>query len=445
MALAQALYEGVDAGGGPTGLVTCMRSDGVSVPAEAVRAARLVAGLEHGEDLVTPQPRTYSSRAVNVHEAHEAIRPTDPARTPESLAGALGEDAVRLYGLIRDRMLASQMAEARFERVEIALASRSGDIVLTATGARLVFDGFLRVWGDPESAQDGAPPALGPGEAVRIGSVRAVRRATAAPERYTEAGLVRRMEALGIGRPSSWAAVLDVLRERGYAALENGRFAPSERGRVATAFLEGHFGRWVDYGFTAALEAQLDRVAAGEIDWKTVLGDFQGEFGAALEAAGTLERATVLGAVEERLARYIYGPDADPARRRCPACGAGALLVKTSRHGPFVGCGAWPECGYRRPLAHGTHEAAQAGSRRLGADPASGLEVALRRGPHGHYVQLGDPGTVKPRRVSVPGAMVPEEIGLEAALALLALPREVGRHPQSGEPVLAGVARARCW
>ena len=375
------------------------------------------------------------------------IRPAEVARTPESLDGAVEPDAVRLYALIRDRMLASQMAAAHSEKLEIVLATPGGEVALAAAGARLVFDGFLRVCGaeDREVAEDGTPPALDPGERVRIEEVRVARRLTAAPPRYTEAGLVGRLEALGIGRPSTWAVIVGVLRERGYAAIEGGCFAPLERGRVATAFLEEFFGRWVEYGFTAAMEEELDRIAGGEAAWKSVLGGFWGAFSAALEETGGLDRATVIAAVEERLAGYIYGTGGEPARRRCPACGAGVLLVKASRHGPFVGCGAWPACDYRRPLAAGSDAAARAWPKRLGTDPASGLAVTLRRGPHGHYIQLGGAGEAKPRRMSVPGGMDPDGIGLEAALKLLALPRGVGAHPASGQPILAGIGRYGPW
>ena len=273
MEIAQALYEGVDLGAGErTGLITYMRTDGVVAPKAAVDEARRIARAAFGEGYLARRPRTFRSSAVNVHEAHGAIRPTALARTPESLAGAVGPDEVRLYALIRDRMLASQMAAARFEKVEIALATPGGDVTLAASGARAVFDGFLRVRGargaeiatpgspevatpgsletaspgSPDVAAPGMPPTLSPGERVRIETVQVAGHLTAAPPRYTEAGLVRRLEALGIGRPSTWAVIVGVLRERGYVAIEDGRFAPLERGRVATAFLEGFFGRWVE-------------------------------------------------------------------------------------------------------------------------------------------------------------------------------------------------------
>ena len=423
MRIAQALYEGIDLEGGRAGLITYMRTDGVAVAKAAVDEARRTVRREHGDEYLSRAPRAFRSRAVNVREAHGAIRPTEVARTPESLAGAVAPDAVRLYALIRDRMLASQMAAARSEKLEIVLATPGGEVALAAAGARLVFDGFLRVCGaeDREIAEDGMPPALDPGERVRIEEVRVARRLTAAPPRYTEAGLVGRLEALGIGRPSTWAVIVGVLRERGYAAIEGGCFAPLERGRVATAFLEEFFGRWVDCGFTSAMEAELDRIAGGEAAWKSVLGGFWGAFSAALEETGGLDRATVIAAVEERLAGYIYGTGGEPARRRCPACG------------------------YRRPLAAGSDTAARAGPKRLGTDPASGLAVTLRRGPHGHYIQLGGAGEAKPRRMSVPGGMDPDGIGLEAALKLLALPREVGAHPASGQPILAGIGRYGPW
>ena len=459
MEIAQALYEGIDLGGGErVGLITYMRTDSTALSNDAVRAARREIANEFGERYLPAKPRTFRSRARNVREAHEAIRPTDCSRTPDSLAGRLDGDTLRLYALIRSRMLASQMAPARFERVEVALASAGGDIVLEAAGSRLAFDGFLRLSradrddGGADEApavdddRDRALPALETGEAVAIGAVRAQRHVTAPPARYTEAGLVRRLDELGIGRPSTYAAIVGVLQDRQYVALAGGRFVPLERGRVAAAFLEAFFRTWVEYGYTAGLESDLDRVAGGALAWKGLLGGFWGDFHAALEAVGALGRPTVVAAIEESLADFIYGRGARARRRRCPACGEGELGLKASRHGLFVGCTRWPDCGYRRALAAGEDPDGYEGPKALGSDPGSGLAVTLRRGPYGHYVQLGDGiEGAKPRRMSVPDGMAADEVGLDAALALLALPREVGIHPESGEPILAGIGRFGPW
>ena len=382
MALAQALYEGIDLGGERAGLVTYMRTDSVALSKAALDVARRVV-LEHfGEAYLPRNPRVHRSGARHVQEAHEAIRPTDFHHTPESLEGRLEGDEARLYALIRDRALASQMASARFERVEVELASAGGDIVLAATGRAMVFDGFLRLYregaGEPEThagEHAGPLPELVPGQAVRIEGVSATRHVTAPPPRYTEGGLVRRLEELGIGRPSTYGAIVGVLQERGYVALAGGRFVPLERGRVVTAFLEAFFATWVAYGYTAGLEADLDRVAGGALAWKGMLGGFWSGFHEALEGVGALERARVIAAIEGALAGFIYGAGEDA--RRCPACGEGRLELKASRYGLFVGCARWPACGFRRALAAGGDEGeGHAGPKALGREPGTGLGAA---------------------------------------------------------------------
>ena len=343
------------------------------------------------------------------------------------------------------------MAEARFERVEAVLSPPAGDLALAAEGSRLAFDGFLRVYregandvGAMDGDRDRPLPALAEGQPVRIRSVRTERCRTAPPARFTEAGLVRRLEELGIGRPSTWAAIVGVLRERQYVAMAGGRFVPLARGRVATAFLERFFGPWVEYGYTAGLESDLDRVAGGRLAWKGLLSGFWGDFHPALEAAGALGRPVAIAAIDDALADFLYGAGDGARRRRCPACETGELGLKASRHGLFVGCSDWPACGYRRPPGQGSGD--YTAPKPLGAAPGSGLPVTLRHGPHGWYVQKGDhAGEAKPRRMSVPGGMEAEEVTLDAALGLLGLPREVGKHPQSGEPVLAGIGRYGPW
>ena len=451
MQIAQALYEGVDLGAETAGLITYMRTDSVAVSKTALGEARRTVGRMFGKAYLSAKPREHRSRRAGGSEAHEAIRPTDFARTPEALAGRLEGDALELYALIWRRTLASQMAGARFDRVEVELASAAGDVVLGASAQAMAFDGFLRLYGEGGDGSrmddgDGQVPELGPGEAVRIRGVRTERRATEPPPRYTEAALVRRLEELGIGRPSTYAVIVGVLQERRYVALSSRQFVPLERGRVVTAFLERFFATWVDYGFTAGLEADLDRVAGGGADRDEMLGGFWGGFHAALEQVGALERQTVVAAIETALGAFIYGPGGEAGRRRCGACGEGGLGVRIGRRGLFVGCDRWPECGYRRPLAAVAGDDGYTGPKPLGEDPGSGAGVTLRRGPYGWYVQKGDGlAGAKPARASVPGAMEPEEVTLDAALGLLALPREVGRHPVSGEPILAGLGRYGPW
>ena len=449
MALAQRLYEGVDLGDETAGLVTYMRTDSTAMATTAVVQARAIVRRAFGDAYAPAKPHVHRSRARHVQEAHEAIRPTDFERTPEDLAGRLDQAAVQLYGLIRDRALASQMPAARFNRVRLEIASEAGDIVLEARGSSLAFDGHLRVWrGDSCEEGEGDAsglPALEETEPLSVAVAHPQRQVTQPPPRYTEAGLVRRLDELGIGRPSTWAAILAVLRERDYAVLHQRRFVPTERGRVVTAFLEGLFGRWVEYGFTAAMETDLDRIADGRLGWRGMLKRFWDGFHPALEEAGTLERATIRKAVEDRLEGFLFGSGS--GHRRCPSCGEGELELRLGRHGPFVGCAGYPECGYRRRLPAAGDEG-YTGPRELGTDSESGLAVTLRRGPGGWYVQGGDAKNAagaKPERMSLPTSMEPETVDLDVARRLLALPRIVGSHPDTGAPIRAGIGRYGPW
>ena len=431
MAVAQRLYEGVDLGGETAGLITYMRTDSPAMAKTAVADARAAIRKAFGGDCVPAKPRAFRARSRPgphaAREAHEAIRPTDFSRAPEDLGRRLDRAGAALYGLIWKRALASQMAEARFDRVRVELAGDAGGpaggLALAAEGVALAFDGHLRARGpgDGDAGEETgggsgvcALAALKEGDRVSAAAVRVERHVAEPPPRYTEAGLVRRLDALGIGRPSTWAAILAVLRERGYALVHERRFVPTERGRVVTAFLEGFFGGWVDYGFTAAMEADLDRIAGGSLAWRGMLEDFWGGFHAALEGAGTLERADVLAAVEDRLGGFLFG--AGPQRRRCPSCGRDTLALKLSRYGPFVGCGDYPACGYRRGLAAGAPGDGYAGPRDLGTDPGAGLGVTLRRGPNGWYVQRGErAGKDRPERMSLPPALDPDSVDLDLA------------------------------
>ena len=458
MEIARRLYEGVDLDGERSGLVTYVRTDSTVMAKTALARARATIRERHGEDYLPVRTRSFRPRVGGgsapraFREGHEAIRPTDFARTPDDLEGRLDRAAVGLYGLIRDRALASQAADARFERLRAELVADDGGIVLEARCAILVFDGHLRILpgGDAGQEADAAVaslPALEGGERVAVVSVEAARHVTQPPPRYAEAGLVRRLDELGIGRPSTWTAVLAVLRGREYAVLRDRHLMPSERGRVVTAFLEGAFGRWVDYGFTAAMEADLDRIAAGGLAWRGMLEGFWAGFRPALNEAGALKRSAVREAVEARLAGLLF----DARGRRCPACGTGRLELRLSRYGPFVGCADFPACGYRRGLA-GDDEGGEngAGPRDLGADPDTGEALSLRRGPTGWYVQRGagagkGKDKARPARMSLPPALAPGAVDRDLARRLLALPREVGQHPETGKPVLAGIGRYGPW
>ncbi len=432
MRAAQSLYE--------AGLITYMRTDSVAVAPEAVAAACAEAARRFGADHVPEKPRHWIAKAKNAQEAHEAIRPTDMGR---ERAGS-GEEA-RLYDLIWRRMLASQMASARLERTVVEL--RDGDCTLRATGQVLLFPGFLALYqedrDDPaeDEEEPGRLPRLRVGETPALLGAQASQHFTQPPPRYSEASLVKRLEELGIGRPSTYAAILQVLRDRAYVRMEARRFHPEEKGRLVTAFLERFFPRYVEYDFTAGLEAELDRVAEGAEDWVSLLRRFWSDFKPAADAVMARMPSDVTSALNEYLADYLFPPRADGVDPRlCPACGEGRLALKTGRFGAFVGCSRYPACRFTRPFAGepgGTESAAAPGPELLGHDPATGEPITRRQGRFGAYVQRGE--GEKPQRATIPKDVA--QVDLDLALRLLALPREVGRHPETGEPILAGIGQ----
>ncbi len=446
MRIAQALYEGVEVGDETVGLISYMRTDSVRMSQSAAGATRRIVRQRFGKDYLPGRSRTQRAVTGNAREAHEAIRPTDFARTPETLEDRIGADEARLYDLIWKRAVASRMAAARLDRVWVALASEAGDIALAASGSETTFDGFLRVYRDDGGDDaDAVLPEMAEGERAFVGDVRTVQRFTGPPPRYTEAGLVRRLEELGIGRPSSYGAIVGVLLDREYAVLHHRRFVPTERGRVVTAFLDAFFADWVAYGFTAGLERDLDRIAAGTAAWQGILGDFWGDFERALGAAGTLRRREVLAAIAGGLESFAFGGAEREGGRTCPECGEHELILKIGRRGPFVGCSGFPACRYSGPLA----ARARVGDRepeRLGEEPETGLAITLRRGRYGFYVQMGeDTEDGKAATVAVPAGMAPDGVTLDVARGLLALPREVGINPASGKAITAGLGRFGPW
>ena len=458
MQIAQRLYEGIDLSGDTVGLITYMRTDGVAISAEAIAAARALIGAEFGANYVPDTPRVYRSPAKNAQEAHEAIRPTDVARKPPDVASYLDHDQRRLYELIWKRTLASQMASALLEQVTVDIADPSGKLRLRATGSVILFDGFLALYQedrDDEPSASAAPtgagdderegarlPQMRKSESLLRGAVAPNQHFTQPPPRYTEASLVKKLEELGIGRPSTYAAILQVLQDRDYVRLDKKRFFPEDRGRLVTAFLTSFFERYVEYNFTADLENQLDDVSGGRIDWKELLRNFWRDFSTAVDGTKDLTITQVLQALDDDLGRHFFpndGSGRDP--RLCPVCSAGRLSLKLGKFGAFIGCSNYPNCRYTRPLGV-EGEGEEVAETALGTDPESGFEVTLKKGPFGHYVQLGAAnGETKPKRVALPRSLKPADVDLETALRLLALPRELGRHPETGEVITAGIGR----
>jgi DNA topoisomerase-1 len=439
MQIAQRLYEGIDIAGETVGLITYMRIDGVAIAGEAIAAARLLIGNEFGPRYVPGEPRVYRSPAKNAQEAHEAIRPSDIDRKPVDIAADLDPDQRRLYELIWKRTVASQMASALLEQVTVDIADPTMRLRLRANGSVVIFDGFFALYQEDrddtadEEGEGSRLPAMRKSERLGRGAVEPKQHFTQPPPRYTEASLVKRLEELGIGRPSTYASILQVLQDRDYVRLEKRRFIPEDRGRLVTAFLTNFFERYVEYGFTADLENQLDDVSGGRTDWKEVLRNFWRDFSAAVDGTKELTISQVLAALDAELGRHFFPDDGsgrDP--RLCPGCGAGRLSIKLGKFGAFIGCSDYPSCRYTRPLAlEGEAEEIPAADTLLGTDPASGLPTFLKKGPYGHYVQLGPDGEHKPKRVALPRSMKPADVDLDTALRLLALPRELGRHPET--------------
>jgi DNA topoisomerase-1 len=462
MRVAQQLYEGVDIGGETVGLITYMRTDGVQMAREAIHSIRDHVKSAFGTNYLPAAPREYSTKAKNAQEAHEAVRPTDVDRRPEDVARALSHDQARLYELIWKRAVASQMSQAEFDQVTVDMTDGAGTkTVLRANGSLLAFDGFLKLYREDRDDQDAEDdearvlPAMSEGDPLTRRDVKASQHFTQPPPRYTEASLVKKMEELGIGRPSTYASTLSVLRDRNYVRLDAKRLVPEDRGRLVTAFLTSFFTRYVDPGFTASLEEKLDEISDGRADWRAVMRAFWQDFSEAVDQTKDLKISDVINALDDDL-----GPHFFPARedggdpRLCPACQAGRLGLKLGRHGSFIGCSNYPNCQYTRRLAVNGEgdgeETLKEGMRVLGRDPTTGEDITVRRGPYGLYVQQGEPPPPsddkkakkeKPKRMSLPRGVDGETITLEQALGLLTLPRLIGIHPESREPMEAGIGR----
>jgi len=452
MQVAQRLYEGIDIGGETVGLITYMRTDGVQLAPEAIPTIRDQITKSFSAKHVPAEPRHYSTKAKNAQEAHEAIRPTEISRTPQEMSKYLEGDQAKLYDLIWKRTIASQMASAEIERtaVDISATAEGKQARLRANGSVIRFDGFLAAYDQAKSADDDEDdkrlPALTEGEGVAREKIEANQHFTQPPARYSEASLIRKMEELGIGRPSTYASVLSTLQDRQYVILEKRRFTPDSKGRVVTSFLESYFNRYVEYGFTAGLEEQLDQISSGELQWKDVLREFWKQFTASVDETKDLRVSEVLDKLNEELAPLAFPPREDGSEpRACPTCGVGELSLKVGKFGAFVGCSNYPECAYTRQLGQTDEEAKQQaandGPKVLGIDPDTGEEVSLRSGRFGPYIQRGEGKAKEVKRAGIPKGQDPHTVDFERALQLLSLPRDVGAHPESGKMITAGLGR----
>lgn len=452
MQVAQRLYEGMEVGGETAGLITYMRTDGVQMAPEAISAARAAIGKEFGDKYLPEKPRYYTTKAKNAQEAHEAIRPTDFFRTPASVRQYLDADQARLYELIWKRAIASQMNPAEIERttVEIEAVNGAKTAGLRAVGSVIRFDGFIAAYTDQkeedsEDEDNRRLPEIRSGEELAREAINATQHTTEPPPRYSEAALIKKLEELGIGRPSTYAATLKTLEDREYVTIDKRRLTPHSKGRIVTAFLESFFDKYVEYDFTASLEEKLDEISDGKLDWKDVLRDFWKDFSASVDDIKELRVSDVIDALNDDLAPLLFPAREDGSDPRiCPKCGTGNLSLKLGRYGAFVGCSNYPECSFTRQFGENGEGDADAGglengNKVLGTDPETQDEVTLRTGRFGPYVQRGEGKEAK--RSSLPKGWSAPSIDLEKALALLALPREVGNHPESGKMISAGLGR----
>jgi DNA topoisomerase-1 len=421
MRIAQGLYE--------DGLITYMRTDGVDMAPEAVSAARKAIASRYDAGFVPDRPRQYQSKIKNAQEAHEAIRPTDFDH-----AKAASGDHARLYELVYNRALASQMASARLERTTVELTDGAGRTVLRASGQVVLFPGYLALYeeGRDEKADDeesARMPLLRKGDAPAKTGVEAVQHSTQPPPRYSEASLVKRLEELGIGRPSTYASILQTLKDREYVRVDKARFVPEDSGRLVTAFLERFFEKYVSFDYTAELEEELDDVSGGRLDWQKLLDDFWRDFKPKAGEVMEQKPSEITVALDEFLAPWLYPPRADGSDPRvCPQCGNGRLSLRGGKFGAFVACSNYPDCRYTQKFGQAGGEASE-GPQDLGDG------IALKTGRFGPYVERGD------KRASIPKDIPVEDVTTEVAERLLSLPREIGPHPESGKPITASIGR----
>ncbi|HWE73002.1 MAG TPA: type I DNA topoisomerase [Stellaceae bacterium] len=449
MRIAQRLYEGVDIDGDTVGLITYMRTDGVALSNEAIASVRSMIEQEYGRDYRPDEPRIYRTQAKNAQEAHEAIRPTDMHRQAKDVVRHLDDEQRRLYELIWKRAVASQMATALIDQVGVDITSPAGDVMLRATGSTIAFNGYLTLYSEDvddaeEDEENRRLPPLKERDALDRGEIKPEQHFTQPPPRYSEASLVKKLEELGIGRPSTYASIIQVLQDRNYVRIDKKRFIPEDRGRLVTAFLAQFFERYVQYDFTADLENQLDDISGGRIAWKKVLEDFWRDFSTAIGGTKDLKISDVINSLDETLGEHFFPAPVEGGKdpRVCPVCGAGRLGLKLGRFGAFIGCSNYPECKFTRPLGIDGDGAESSSPRELGVDPETKVPITLKKGPYGFYVQRGEGNPdEKPKRASIPKTIPVGDVDLDKALRLLALPRELGPHPEGGEIITAAIGR----
>ena len=463
MQIAQRLYQGIDIEGETTGLITYMRTDGTNISKEAIDDFRKFITNDYGDKYLPESPNSYAGKkAKNAQEAHEAIRPTDVRRKPSDIKKYVNADQLKLYELIWSRALSSQMTPAEFDRNTIIISSNDNKINFRASGSVVKFDGFLKIYQVQETDDDAKNilPDVKVGEEINILKLNDEQHFTDPPPRYSEASLVKKMEELGIGRPSTYASIISVLSTRNYVELINKRFNPTDRGKLISAFLEKLFSKYVDYNFTADLENQLDEITSGKIEWVQVLNNFWKDFYENVGKVKEKRTREVLDLLNESLGALIFErDDKDAIDRKCKLCSSGELSLKNSfRGGAFIGCSNYPECKFTRPLSK-AKAAAQynlAEPKLLGQNE-NGKDIYLKNGRFGPYLQYEkekEELEVKKKRgrkkknenehlknVSIPKGIDIDSIDLNKAKYLCSLPKILGQHPENKQDITLNSGR----
>ena len=448
MRIAQKLYEGINIGSETTGLITYMRTDGVQLSAQAIDELRNEITNLHGKEYIPQTPRVYKSKAANAQEAHEAIRPTAISRHPESMSSYLDDEQLKLYEIIWKRTISSQMQSAELDETSADISNKDKTIVFRANGSQVRFPGFF-IYRDRND--DKILPNLFENEKVDLEKADGEQHFTQPPPRFTDASLIKKMEELGIGRPSTYASILQVLVNRNYVEKDRGKHIPQERGRILTAFLNNFFGQYIEYDFTADLEKKLDKVSDGKLNYKKLLEEFWNGFKPHLNKMSELEREKILEALEKELADLFFPKNEEDTNaqpnRKCPTCSNGNLGLELGKYGAFLGCSNYPECKFTKQIAKNENKEENNTNETflpendgvLGIDPETNLKVIIKKGPYGIYLQLGE--VKKPKRTSIPKLVEASTIDLDKALLFLSLPRLIGKHPETGQDISAGIGR----
>ncbi len=448
MRTAQKLYEGTEIDGEPTGLITYMRTDSVTMSKQAINEIREYVESNLGKDHIPTEPRIYKSKAKNAQEAHECIRPTNILLSPNKMKKILNSDEYKLYEIIWQRAVSSQMASAIIDQVSVDISDKDNNIIFRANGSSIKFKGMLAVYIDAndedkeKNDDNNILPDLNEKDSLKLLKAETKQHFTMPPPRYTEASLVKKLEELGIGRPSTYASIIKVLQDRDYVILDKKRFVPHDRGRVVSIFLENYFNKYVEYDFTADLENQLDDISDGKLNWKEVIQKFWETFKHLCDETVGKSNREIIDVIDNALGPHLFPPNGEDKDRKCPSCDNGRLGLKVGKFGGFVGCSNYPDCKHTLQISqlNESKNGNLSGPKEIGKYPETGEMITLRKGPYGFYMQVGE-GTKekKPKRVSIPKNYEPDEIGLNTAIQLLGLPRRLGKNPENDKVVSAGI------